>query len=312
MDNKVKMGLLLTLFLCACLVLQYFFNYAIDFVVFFLSFVAVREMEKIQLKSGNPTFKYAGELGCFLVFVSAFVGIMCGFSATVIIAMTFGVVAIFYVALLLGSMFLIKKDMEEDQFRVVTNMSVKRFAVFKSTNTFVVLVYPALLMFFMYLINHFNQIGLTNFDKATSGVPMGLFALVLLFMVACLTDTFAMCFGKLIKGKKLCPTISPNKTISGALMGLVGGIVGALATYFVFYFIFKDVFSAVAFWKFIIVGFLGSVIAQGGDLLESLLKRKANIKDSGEFFRSHGGVLDRFDSILFNIPFIFVCVLLIF
>ena len=312
MKDRVKMGLLLVLMLCACLVLQYFYNYAIDFVIFLLSYVAVKEMSRMQLKSGNPTFRYVGELGCFLVFVSAFVGVMCGLNATVILAMTFGVVALLYVVILLGSMFLDKKDMQEDEFRVVTNMSVKQFAVFKSTNTLVVLIYPTLLMFFMYLLNHFNQLGLTKFNEATSGVPMGLFSLILLFMIVCLTDTFAMCFGTLIKGKKLCPRISPNKTISGALMGLLGGVIGALATYFAFYLIFRDVFSAVAFWKFIIVGLIGSVIAQAGDLLESLLKRKANIKDSGDILRSHGGLLDRFDSILFNIPFIFICVLLIF
>lgn len=312
MDNKVKMGVLLTVLLIACLVLQYFFNYAVDFVIFLLSFIAVREMKKLQLKSGNPTFKNVGELACFLVFVSAFVGVMCGLSAVTIILITFGIIALLYVSVMLGSMFLIKKDMQEDEFRVATNMSVKEFAIFKATNTLAVMVYPTLLMFFLYLLNHFNQIGFTDFNTNTNGVPMGLFSLVLLFMIVCLTDTFAMCFGKLIKGKKLCPQISPNKTISGALMGLLGGIIGAVLTYLVFFLIFRDVFTGVAFWKFIIVGFLGSVIAQGGDILESLLKRKANVKDAGDFFRSHGGVLDRFDSVLFNIPYIFACLLMIF
>ena len=312
MNDKVKMGLLLTLLLCACLVLQYFFNYAIDFVILLLSFVALKEMKKMQLKSGNPTFKYVGEVGCFAVFICAFVGVMCGLNATAILGLTFGVVALIYVATLLGSMFLMGKDLQGDTFRCSTNMTVKEFALFKATNTLAVMIYPTILMFFMYLLNHFNQLGLEKFNETTSGVPMGLFSLVLLFAIVCLTDTFAMCFGKLIKGKKLCPRISPQKTVSGALMGLLGGVIGALATYFVFFFIFRDVFSAVAFWKFIIIGFLGSVIAQAGDFLESVLKRKAGLKDSGDFFRSHGGMLDRFDSVLFNIPFIFVCVILIF
>ena len=134
----------------------------------------------------------------------------------------------------------------------------------------------------------------------------------MLFATVCLSDTFAMIFGTLIKGKKLFPKISPNKTISGCIAGLIGGIIGAVATQFFFLLIFKGVFVTIPLWKFIIVGFIGSLISQGGDLFESHMKRRANVKDAGDFFRSHGGVLDRFDSIIFAAPYIFICLLFIF
>ena len=164
----------------------------------------------------------------------------------------------------------------------------------------------------MYLINHISSLGLVNFNSATSGVPMGLFGLLLTFAICCLSDTFAMLFGCLIKGKKLIPSISPNKTISGSLFGILGGIVGAVSTYFVFNAIYPAVFEIVTFWQFLLVGAFGSVISQFGDLLESYFKRKAQVKDAGNIFRSHGGVLDRFDSILFAAPYIFICLLFLF
>ena len=96
------------------------------------------------------------------------------------------------------------------------------------------------------------------------------------------------------------------------MFGLLGGVVGALITYFIFKAIYPAVFEIVNFWQFALIGLVGSFIAQAGDLLESFFKRKAGVKDSGNFFRSHGGVLDRFDSIIFATPYIFICVLLLF
>ena len=312
MKDKVKIGLLLTLFLIVCLVVQYFSAHIFDFIILFFSLIATMEFRKLQLKAGSPAFKFVSEISCFLIFVATFVGVLCDLSAVIILIMVFAIEVVLYLSILVGSILFTKKDLEKDEFRLATNLSVNEFAVFKSNNTLAVMVYPALLIFFVYLINHIQGIGLEALTENTQGVPMGLFGIVLLFMICCLTDTFAMLFGKWIKGKKLCPNISPNKTISGACFGLVGGVVGALLTYLVFYLIFPSAFSIVYFWQFIIIGFIGSLIAQAGDIFESFLKRRASVKDTSEFFRSHGGVLDRLDSVVFNAPFIFVCLLFMF
>lgn len=310
--EKVKTGLILTACLIACFVLQYFSAYAFDFIILFLTYVATKEFSKLQLKSGMPAYDYCPEVATLLVFVSSFVGFLCGLNASVIMLIVICVVAVFYVVMFVGSFLVFKKDLENDPFRLSTNMSVKRFAFFKANNTLVCVLYPTLLMFFIYLINHISTLGLVNFSKNTASAPMGLFGLILLFAVCCLTDTFAMLFGNLIGGIKIFPKISPKKTLSGCLFGLLGGVIGAMLTLVAFKSIFSYVFANAHYWQFLIVGLLGSVVAQSGDLFESFAKRRANVKDAGEFFKSHGGVLDRIDSVIFVAPFVFICLLFIF
>ena len=309
--DKVKIGLALTLCLCALLVIEYFFNIVFDIFIFGISFLCVLEFKKLQLKSGMPTFDYCPEIACFLVFVAAFSGVLCGLSATVILLIEIVFVIVFYLVIFVGSFLIFSKDLEDDIFRNATNMSIKRFAFFKANNTLTCILYPTMLLFFMYFINHLSALGL-NGITALGFSHIGLFGLILLFSICCLTDTFAMLFGLLIGGKKLFPKVSPKKTISGSLFGLLGGIVGALATYFIFSAIVPTYFSNVYFWQFIIIGLIGSIVAQAGDLFESYAKRRADVKDSGDLFRSHGGVLDRFDSIIFGCPYIFVCLLFLF
>lgn len=310
--NKVKMGLLLTLFLAFLLGVCYFSSFAFDIIILIFSLLAVSEFKNLVLKSGYPTFRFVPELTCFLVYVCNLVGILCGFTALQIILFVFVVVVLIYLFVYLGTIWIFREELEADRFRQVSNMSYKGFVFFKVNNTLSTIIYPTLLMGFAYLINHFQVLGLGNLSTATQGVPMGLFGILLVFAIACLSDTFAMAFGLLIKGKKLCPKISPKKTISGACFGLLGGIIGSLLVYLAFYLIFPSEFSVVSFWQFIIIGLIGSIISQVGDLFESFIKRRAQVKDSGDLFRSHGGVLDRLDSVIFLIPFVFVCVILLF
>jgi len=312
MKDKVKVGLALALCLIACLVIEYFYKYVFDFVIFLLSILAVKEFAKLQLKSGMPTYSYCPEVACCLVFLTSFVGFLCGLSAIIILLIVIAVVVAFYLIVFLGGFLFFSKQMKDDKFRDVANMSVKRFAFFKANNTLASILYPTLMMFFLYYINHIDYLGLSGLDAKTGDAPMGLFGLVLLFSITVLTDTFAMLFGTWIKGKKIFPKISPKKTLSGALFGLLGGIIGATITYIIFGAIFSQAFFSVHFWQFIIIGFVGSIVAQAGDLFESFVKRKANVKDAGDFFRSHGGVLDRLDSAIFVAPYVFICLLFLF
>lgn len=133
--------------------------------------------------------------------------------------------------------------------------------------------------------------------------------LLLIFAIAPMTDTFAYFTGRLIGGKKLCPNISPNKTIAGAVGGLVGGIVASIV---VFYVVVPlgglNPFNNIC-WA-ILVGLLGAVISQLGDLTASKIKRDTGIKDYGNIFLGHGGVMDRMDSIIFVAMLVFVVFLL--
>ena len=117
----------------------------------------------------------------------------------------------------------------------------------------------------------------------------------LVFIIAWGTDTFAYVFGMLFGKHKLCPSLSPKKTIEGS----IGGIIGAIGlTYLYIKYLEID-----AYWAFLLIAFIGSIVAQIGDLTASKIKRVTGIKDFGFIMPGHGGVLDRFDSILFIAPY---------
>ncbi len=113
------------------------------------------------------------------------------------------------------------------------------------------------------------------------------------FVITWIVDTAAYGFGRAMGKMPLAPAVSPKKTWEGAIAGFIAGIVaGALAS----------LVGLVGLNAGIAIGaFVGSVV-QLGDLGESLLKREADVKDSSSLIPGHGGVLDRFDSLLLNIP----------
>lgn len=119
----------------------------------------------------------------------------------------------------------------------------------------------------------------------------------LVFLIAFGTDTFAYIVGNLMGKNKLCPSISPNKTREGSL----GGILGSLIITLVFGY-FTDVNYL---WRLVVLSIIASVVSQTGDLVASRIKRLAEIKDYGFIMPGHGGVLDRFDSIIFSAPLIY-------
>jgi phosphatidate cytidylyltransferase len=128
--------------------------------------------------------------------------------------------------------------------------------------------------------------------------------MTMVFTVSVGSDTFALFIGTWIGGKKLCPQISPKKTVSGA----VGGLVGAIGLTVLAGWIFALCYPEAGFpplWTHAVVGFVGGIAAQFGDMLASLIKRYCKVKDFGALFPGHGGMLDRMDSILFSSVVIF-------
>ena len=129
---------------------------------------------------------------------------------------------------------------------------------------------------------------------------------ILVWMVAITafcTDILAYFTGYFLGKRKLCPGLSPKKTVEGAIGGVIGSIVCSI--------IFGLIIRFQIFPHMIIMGLFGSVMAQLGDLSASMFKRKMGIKDYGNLIPGHGGIMDRFDSILFTAPAIYYYIQLV-
>ncbi len=125
----------------------------------------------------------------------------------------------------------------------------------------------------------------------------------LIVLTAFGTDIMAYFTGMLCGKHKLCPKISPKKTIEGSIGGILGSVILCA--------VFSLIFVPHILVHCIIIGVLGGIISQFGDLTASIFKRKMGIKDYGNLIPGHGGILDRFDSVLFTAPMVYYYILLV-
>lgn len=134
----------------------------------------------------------------------------------------------------------------------------------------------------------------------------GLLLVWLIFIGAWGSDTCAYCVGMLIGKHKMSPKLSPKKSIEGG----IGGVVGAALIGLIYGTIMKDQITLISNpqFAFMVIGGVSSIISQVGDLAASAIKRNHDIKDYGKLIPGHGGILDRFDSIIFTAPIVYFLV----
>lgn len=133
--------------------------------------------------------------------------------------------------------------------------------------------------------------------------PYGGYLYLLIFLSAWVTDTGAYFTGVFFGKHKLIPDVSPKKTVEGA----IGGIIFCVLTFVVFGLIVGQIADVTPHYvRLALVGAVVSVVSMIGDLIASLIKRKFGVKDYGWIFPGHGGVMDRFDSVLATAPFLFM------
>lgn len=128
--------------------------------------------------------------------------------------------------------------------------------------------------------------------RRAPGPNVGAGLVVLALMIAWFSDTAGYFVGKSLKGPKLYPSVSPNKTWSGSVGGIFGSALGALFAHFVY-------LPHLPLAKSVLVAAVAGAFGQAGDLCESLMKRSAGVKDSGGILPGHGGILDRIDALMF-------------
>jgi phosphatidate cytidylyltransferase len=143
-------------------------------------------------------------------------------------------------------------------------------------------------------------------DHAFSIIQYAGFIYIMIILITIwICDTFAYTFGNLFGKHKLYEKVSPNKTIEGGIAGLVGAILTVVLVK-IFNILTLDWFSA------IVIGATVGIFGQMGDLVESWFKRDVGVKDSSALLPGHGGMLDRFDSLIFLSPAIFIITRLLF
>ncbi|TWS94622.1 phosphatidate cytidylyltransferase [Streptococcus sp. sy018] len=137
-----------------------------------------------------------------------------------------------------------------------------------------------------------------GFQNLIAGQMAGLNKILLAIFIVWATDIGAYAIGRRFGRHQLLPQVSPNKTIEGSL----GGIASALFIAILFMLIDKSVYAPRHFLTMLVLVVIFSVFAQFGDLVESAIKRHFGVKDSGDIIPGHGGILDRFDSMIFVLP----------
>ncbi|ACD54196.1 phosphatidate cytidylyltransferase [Clostridium botulinum] len=152
--------------------------------------------------------------------------------------------------------------------------------------TFLGFIYAGILFSFVYLVNAKHH---------------GEFLVWLIFIGSWMTDTSAYYSGKFLGKHKLCPKVSPKKTIEGS----IGGLLGAILFCGIFGIIVNKYVYVMPLHHYFIIGALCGIFSQFGDLVASSIKRYVGIKDYSNLIPGHGGILDRFDSIIFSSTVVF-------
>lgn len=274
MLKRIITGVFLIIYAFGLVTLGAWYPIAVDVLIYSFMLLGVYEMLHSFSVSGYKVYKLAPVLMSItsfpLVYFFGLVGLAVDFAICLMILMI---------------QFIFAKD------RTLNDLFASIFAM----------IYPALFMSVAFVIT-----------REVNAVYVACFAI----LVPIASDSFAYFVGRLVKGPKLCPTISPKKTISGAVGGLMGGVLasGIVYTLFEHFAVFGDMIVAPLFTPnqyvnlaiYLVIGLLGSVICQLGDLFASRIKRCIGIKDFGKIFPGHGGGLDRLDSIMFMLVVLFV------
>lgn len=150
----------------------------------------------------------------------------------------------------------------------------------------------------------FSYIYLLRYHDYAIGPGAGTILVLLPVLLTWATDIGAYVFGRTFGQRKLIPSISPGKTVEGAIGGL--GLAIVICLVYVRFVVMPYAQLGLTLQGAVLFGIVISVAAQTGDLAESLLKREAGLKDSSNIIPGHGGVLDRFDSLLFVLPIAFL------
>lgn len=173
--------------------------------------------------------------------------------------------------------------------------------------TFVSLIIPVIDFKYTFIDSAITILGFIyvgvffSFIPKVNAMDHGNYLVWLIFIASWLCDTVAYYTGRAFGKTKLCPKVSPKKTVEGSIGGLLGGAIGCG----VYGFIIVKYGVDIPLYHYLIIGAVCGVFSQFGDLVASSIKRYVGVKDYSNLIPGHGGILDRFDSILFSSVVVF-------
>ena len=314
MKQRTMTGAIIVATIILVLIARQLSTYIFDAFILLLALEATYEITNILAKMGCYNNKYFACAYPFFAYGLYILGLMTSMQWYMLLLIELLLIIVFFVVLAFMGIIFSRRTKNEIETRNL-KIKVERFSMYKTIHTMFAYFYPALLMMFFIAINNLSNMSYLLNVPVEHLSLIAFFAIILTFTIPIFTDTFAYLTGMLFKGPKLCPKISPNKTISGALGGVSWGIIGSLAIFLIFNAIaeYNEAFVYVGFefWQFIIIGFVASIMCVLGDIFESYLKRKAKVKDSGDILPGHGGILDRMDSHIFCAPIVFLFLMIL-
>ncbi|MBQ0017102.1 MAG: phosphatidate cytidylyltransferase, partial [Clostridiales bacterium] len=299
MKTRVITGSIIGLIVAGFFALRFVSPYFFDVMLAVIMVCGAGEVSKVFNRSGKFNNMTLLTLFPVAVFVAIVLGAYFGLSFLMTVLIELTLFLVFTIVCFIWTT-LDKTSIAKEKQEGMTN---SQFAFKKTGLTMLLYLYPTVVLSALFYINHMIDFKLT----VSEPVLVPFFVLVMLFITTMLTDVMAYSVGSLIKGPKLCPYISPNKTISGAIGGVVGAVVGAILTYFIFMNIegFSALFQStgLSIWVVLAYSIFASAFSQAGDIFASWLKRTARTKDFSAIFPGHGGFMDRCDGLAFNAVF---------
>lgn len=214
--------------------------------------------------------------------------------------LSYAICIIFYICLMLGENKLCNIVAENNYFEIISLMYL---ILLMAVYVFTFPKYKAYDIWLSFFGFFYVSVMLSFIYKIRMVEEYGQYLVWLVFICSWVCDTSAYCVGMLLGKHKLAPKLSPKKSIEGSIGGIAGSaIVGAVYGYALRESMTTNISPVLLF---ALIGAIGAVLSQIGDLAASAIKRNYEIKDYGKIIPGHGGILDRFDSVIFTAPVIY-------
>ena len=279
-DKLAKRMIVIVLGIPGLLLLLYVGRFYFAFFIWLVSFLALREFYLLNRRKGTSPQFVIGALVSMVIALTYYIG-----TESTILLLSWQQIIVITVVISLVFELLRKKERSTENFTVTLGG---------------ILYIPVLLC---------ALIGIRQIDLLDYRFSMRL--TMSLFFAVWLCDSAAYVFGKIWGKRKILKRVSPKKTVVGCVAGLISAILLYLLLWKGGFLESNQSAVSVSLFDALIFGIIVGIFGQVGDFIESLFKRDMNVKDSSNFLPGHGGVLDRFDSLIIEAPLFYLYVKLV-